>query len=200
MFKGLIRSLVRKIINSSYIDSLIHFTCVDKVILGQSSRFYRQAKVENMSGEKEKISIGSNSYIRGELLVFPYGGEITIGDYCYVGEDTRIWSGESIVIGNHVLIAHNVNISDFSHETNHAEREQGFKKLISTGHPKSKGEIPTAPVVIEDNVAIYPQVNIARGVRIGKGSIISAGSVVFSDVPPFTLIMGNPGRKMMKLS
>ncbi len=200
MFARLIGYLVRIIINADFIDRLKHLAYASAVTLGQGSRFYRQVRVYNMSGKKEKISIGSNSHIRGELLVFPYGGEIKIGDYCYIGEDTRIWSGGKIVIGNNVGIAHNVNIVDFSHETNYLERAEGFRKLVITGHPKEKGNIPISPIIIEDHVSIYPNVNIARGVKIGAGSIISAGSVVITDVPPFTLMMGNPARAMMKIS
>lgn len=172
--------------------------CFKNCIHGNSF-FYEEARIRNFPKNKNKISIGDNTHIRGELLVFNYGGQIEIGNWCYVGEGTRIWSGEKISIGNHVLIAHNVNIMDFSHETNYKARATGFMNLIATGHPKEKGEIPTGSIVIEDHVAIYADVNIARGVRIGMGSIISAGSVVINDVPPCTLIMGNPGRQMMKL-
>lgn len=189
----------RKFLDFDFLGRLKRLAYADIVTLGHGSRFYRQSNVNNLGRKKGLIRIGCNSHIRGELLVFPYGGEISIGDYCYIGEGARIWSGENIFIGNHVLIAHNVNIIDFAHETNHQTRATGFMNLIATGHPKEKGEIPTASIIIEDHVVIYPQVNIARGVRIGMGSIISSGSAVINDVPPFTVVMGNPARQMMKI-
>lgn len=175
----------------------LHYSSV--VTLGVGSRFYRQASVVNMQQKKERIRIGRNSFIRGELLVFPYGGDIQIGDWSFIGEGTRLWSGEKIIIGNHVGIAHNVNIVDCAHETDHLERAAGFERILSKGHPEEKGNIPTAPIIIEDYVAIYPNSSISRGVRIGEGSIISAGSVVLGDVPPFTLMLGNPARPMKNL-
>ncbi len=61
--------------------------------------FYENAVVYNFQMDNSKIFIGRNTHIRGELLVFKYGGKISIGDDCYVGEGTRIWSGESLIIG-----------------------------------------------------------------------------------------------------
>jgi acetyltransferase-like isoleucine patch superfamily enzyme len=152
-----------------------------------------------MQHDKAKIRVGINSHIRGELLIFPYGGDIQIGDSTYIGEGTKLWSGEQIVIGSHVGIAHNVNLIDFAHETDHIQRAAGFEQIFAVGHPKDKGSIPTAPIIVGDYVAIYPNSIISRGVRIGEGAIISAGSVVLSDVPPFTLMLGNPARPMKSL-
>ena len=50
------------------------------------------------------------------------------------------------------------------------------------------------PVVIEDEAWIGAQVTILAGVRIGRGAVIGAGSVVTSDVPPATIVAGNPAR------
>jgi acetyltransferase-like isoleucine patch superfamily enzyme len=164
------------------------------------SYFYNTTKIENFQNKKEKVQIGYNTHIRGELLIFPYGGEIKVGNNSFIGEQTKIWSAESIIIGDYVAIAHNVNIMDFNHETNHLERAHSLKQILTQGHPKIKGNIITAPIIIEDYVAIYSNVNIMRGVRLGKGSIISAGSVVFNDVPPFSLVMGNPARVFGKVN
>jgi len=183
----------------SMYELAVNLQCTTEVTLGDGSRFYKQATVVNMQHDKSKIKIGRNTHIRGELLVFPYGGEIQIGDVCYIGDGTRLWCGEKIVIGNHVAIAHNVNIIDHAHESNHLERAAGIERILTRGHPEIKGNIPSAPIIIEDYVAIYPNSNISRGVRIGEGAIISAGSVVLGDVPPFTLMSGNPARPMMNL-
>lgn len=171
----------------------------EKCLLGEASVLYYSSKIINYS-EKEKIFIGKNTHIRGELLVYPYGGGISIGDFTYVGDGTVIRAAERITIGNNVLIAHNVNIFDTdSHEINWKEREEGFKTIIEKGHPLSKGHIKTAAVVIEDNVWISYNVSILKGVRIGKGAIVAAGSIVTKDVEPFTLVAGNPAKFIKKL-
>ena len=181
------------------LELVVNFRYSWAATLGNGSRFLKQASVVNMQKDKTKIVIGRNSRIRGELLVFRYGGEIQIGDVCYIGEGTRLWSGERITIGNYVGIAHNVTIADFAHEPDHQERARGNERILTKGHPGEKGNIPTAPIAIQDHVAIYPNSIISRGVTIGEGAIISAGSVVLSDVPPFTLMLGNPARPMRTL-
>jgi len=93
-----------------------------------------------------------------------------------------------------VLIGHNVNIIDFSHKSKSIDRAEAFRKLIADGHPTEKGNIPTRPIVIEDDVIIYAGANIVMGVTIGKASIISAGSVVIKDIPPYSQVLGNPGK------
>lgn len=178
---------------NNYINSMLK-----NVIIGEGSAIYKEAMIENFSNSINNITIGKGSHIRGELLVFPYGGKIEIGDNCFVGEGSKLWSGDHIKIGNHVGIAHNINIVDFAHESNHLVRAEGVKNIFLHGHPKDKGEIPSAPIVIEDYVAIYPNACILRGVTIGKGSIVSTGSVVMSNIPEFSLVVGNPARVVGK--
>lgn len=50
------------------------------------------------------------------------------------------------------------------------------------------------PVTIEDDVWIGSRVTILPGVHIGKGVIIGAGSVVTKDIPPYTIVAGNPAK------
>lgn len=188
------------IINKRLIEAKIN-NCINQVIIGEGSRFYEQARVFNFQSNKEKIKITNGTHIRGELLLFPFGGEIVIGDNCYIGEYTRIWSAESIKIGNNVLISHNVNIMDTnSHELNYLERAEGYKKMLQEGHPKVKPNVKTAPIIIEDYVWINFNVVISKGVTIGKGAIIAANSVVNTDVPPFTLFAGNPAKVVKHLN
>jgi acetyltransferase-like isoleucine patch superfamily enzyme len=166
---------------------------------GKGVTFFEEARVFNYANNRTLIEIGNETYIRSELLIFPYGGKICIGNYCYIGEGTRVWSGDGITIGNNVLISHNVNIMDFAHERSHIERAEGFRSLIKKGHPLEKGNIPTDKIVIEDDVAIYAGAHIVMGVTIGKGSVISAGAVVSSNVPPFSVVAGNPGKVVWKI-
>jgi acetyltransferase-like isoleucine patch superfamily enzyme len=176
-----------------------HVSDCNKNVINKGATFYPEASVVNLKKDPAKIIIGEGTHIRGELLVFPYGGEIKIGMNCYVGKDTMIWSGESIHIGDNVMIAHHVNIIDFAHETASIDRAEGFRNLIAKGHPLEKGKIPTKKIYIEDYVAIYSGAHIIMGVTIGKGSVISAGCVVLSDVPAFSLVSGNPGKVVWKI-
>lgn len=155
--------------------------------LGDGSKIGPEAVIENIHGRPEFIVIGKNSYCRGRLLTYGHGGQILIGDWCYVGVRTEIWSMNLIKIGNRVLIAHDVNIHDGTgHSFDPAERHAHFRAIMTSGHPTSRSCLPgvySSPVIIEDDVWISFGVTILRGVRIGAGSIIAAGSIVTSDVP-----------------
>ncbi len=171
----------------------------NQITINNGSSITEHAQVFNMQST-DKIQISSGTVVEGELLVFAYGGSIVIGENCYVSKGTRIWSGESVKIGNNVLISHNVNIIDTnSHEIDHLIRAERYANLLKKGHPKEKGPIETAPIIIEDYAWISFNVTILKGVTIGKGAIIAAGAVVTKDVPPFTLVAGNPARIIKKL-
>ncbi len=51
-------------------------------------------------------------------------------------------------------------------------------------------------VIIEDDCWIGAGAIILNGITIGKGSVVGAGSVVTKDVPPYTIVAGNPARKI----
>ncbi len=163
-------------------DALRHIATI-----APSTQISFEGSIENLLGDPACIMIGRDSYIRGRLLTYAHGGKISIGDDYYVGVRSEIWSMESISIGNRVLIAHDVNIHDgTAHSLNATERHAHYRKILTTGHPKTKTELPgvhSAPVIIEDDVWISFGVIILKGVRIGRGSVIAAGSIVTKDVP-----------------
>jgi maltose O-acetyltransferase len=171
------------------------YKCKKQVTIGKNSKFHLGSEVHNLQIRKDRIVIGENTHIRGELLIWPYGDGISIGNNTYVGKNTIIRAGEKITIGNSVLIAHNVTIIDSdSHEINYLERDEGFRRMLTEGHPALKGNVSTSPITIEDYAWISYNVCILKGVTVGKGAIIGAGSVVTKDIPPFTLYAGNPAK------
>ncbi|MFN7689789.1 MAG: acyltransferase, partial [Bacteroidota bacterium] len=96
-------------------------------VTGKSVIFYPETIVSNQQNKPEHIVIGEQTHVRCTLLIFKYGGKITIGNHCYVGDGSRIWSGDAVKIGNHVLIAHNVNIIDTqAHELHADERSKRY--------------------------------------------------------------------------
>ncbi len=168
--------------------------------LGARSKLLKSAKIRNIRGVQNCIKIGSDSVIAGELLVFRHGGSIDIGEWCYIGEDSRIWSSISISIGDRVLVSHNVNVFDsLTHPVRKKERHLHFKSIMQTGHPEVL-DLSENPVVIEDDVWIGANASILRGVHISTGAIIGAGSVVTKDVPPYTIVAGNPARIIRELA
>lgn len=171
-------------------------TCV----MGPRTRLSFTASIDNISSTSKSILIGSNSIIKGQLLVFPHGGHIHIGDWCYLGESSRLWSSSSIRIGNRVVIAHNVNIFDSQTHPISAElRHRHFRQIALFGHPHSI-DLGEKPVNICDDVWLAAGATILRGVTVGTGAIVGAGSVVTQDVPPWTMVAGNPAKIVRRLS
>jgi acetyltransferase-like isoleucine patch superfamily enzyme len=61
------------------------------------------------------------------------------------------------------------------------------------------GEVSAKPVTIERGAWIGVGALILPGVTVGHGSIVGAGSVVNADVPPNTLVEGNPAKVVRAL-
>jgi acetyltransferase-like isoleucine patch superfamily enzyme len=167
----------------------------------RTTKFYDTSCIINNLNTPSTITIGANSHVKGELLVFGHGGNISVGSYCYIGENARIWSGKKIEIGNRVLISHDVNIFDnLIHPINPELRHKQFVNIITIGQPKQIGTLDEREVKICDDVLIGAAAIILRGVTIGKCSIIGAGSVVTKSIPPYSIVAGNPARIIRELS
>lgn len=157
-----------------------------------SSVFYPGSAVVNNLLDPQAIRIGEHCHVKGELLTFGNAGSIVLGDYCFVGEQTHIWSAGNITIGDRVLISHNVNIFDNNtHPLSPKKRHEQFKAILNSGHPKHI-DLQVEPVVIEDDVLIGCMSIVLKGVKIGKGAVVGAGSVVTRDIPAYAIVAGNP--------
>ncbi|WP_091891805.1 acyltransferase [Bradyrhizobium sp. Rc2d] len=168
--------------------------------LDRGARLTGKARVRNIAGDSSLITIGRGSIIQGELLTFAHGGRIRLGQWCYVGEHSRIWSAAEIAIGDRVLIAHSVNIFDnLTHPIHAAARHSQFKMIAQTGHPRELN-LGEKPVRIEDDVWVGAGSFVLRGVTIGRGAIVGAGAVVTSDVPAYCIAAGNPAAIVRELS
>lgn len=168
-------------------------------LLGTGSVLYPTASIINALNRQENIAVGNFCHIRGELFLFGHGGKIVMGDYCYLGDNSRIWSAKNIRIGNRVLISHNCNIFDNdTHPLEPEARHRQYVDIITTGHPKEI-DLKEEEVIIEDDVLIGANATVLKGVTLGKASIVGTGSVVTRDVPPYTVVAGNPARVVKEL-
>lgn len=166
----------------------------------RTTRFLSESFVYNLSAHRESICIGQRTVIRGELFVFAHGGRIEVGDWCYIGVGSRIWSSAGIRIGNRTLISHNVEIHDTNaHAISAYERHMQFDEMLSSGHQTNLPNVGHAPIVIGDDVWIGFRSVILKGVNIGNGAIVAAGSLVLGDVPSWSMVAGNPARVIRKL-
>ncbi|MDQ7090847.1 MAG: acyltransferase [Methylococcales bacterium] len=113
--------------------------------------------------------------------------KLVIGDRTSIQFYFHCGAAESVTIGNDVLIAGRVYISDHDHE------------IDDLAVPPIRSGLTTTPVVIEDEVWIGEGVAILKGVTIGKRAVIGANAVVTRDVPPYTVVGGIPARVIRKI-
>lgn len=125
----------------------------------------------------ELFSIGTNSYVAAGAIV---RGRVVIGDDSSINAAAHV-AGD-VVIGSHVMIGGMVSIYGFDH--GHARVDV----------PMSLQGLTTKGVAIEDDVWIGANAVVIDGVRIGAHSVVAGGAVVTKDVPPYTIVGGNPAR------
>jgi acetyltransferase-like isoleucine patch superfamily enzyme len=144
---------------------------------------------------KGDIIIGDDCWIDGKstfTFAHRYADNPTleIGNHSAIGHECTLVVGKRIKIGNDCLISGQTMIFDSNgHHTDTACRRAGL--------PPPPEEI--REVVIGDDVWIGVRSIIFPGVRIGNGSIVSAGSVVRTHVPPYSVVSGNPARVVLRL-
>jgi lipopolysaccharide O-acetyltransferase len=117
------------------------------------------------------------------------GSDVAINDYVHIG------AVKSITIGNRVLIASKVFISDHDHG---CYGKGGIHSDPRT--PPGQRPLSASPVVIEDDVWLGEFVSVLPGVSIGKGSIIGAMSTVTRDVPPYSIAVGSPAHVIKRFN
>lgn len=152
--------------------------------------------------EKESIlkqlfaNTGSNVSV-GTPFICDYGRNISIGNNVSINMNCTFVDCNQITIGNHVLIASNVQLYTATHPIELSERltpdwnddsEQYFCRTYAL------------PIIIEDCCWLGGGVIVLPGVTIGKGSVIGAGSVVTKDIPPNSLAVGNPCRVIRSIN
>ncbi len=139
------------------------------------------------------ITIGNNVSFRKLCIITAhdkyydqkFNPQITIGDNCCFGQHNHITAINEIKIGNGVLTGSWVTITDNSH---------GKTDLNSMQNPPINRDLYSkGKVIIDDNVWIGDKATILPGVHIGEGAIIAANTVVTKNVPPYSIIAGNPG-------
>lgn len=136
-----------------------------------------------------------NPYIRfvGRNAQITLNVGIDLGEYFVLGEFAAIEVGDSdpVFIGNDVGMGRGAFLRSANHAVDDVE-----SVIQSQGHKSKKVEFQgkVYSIVIEDDVLIGANSIILSGAHIGRGSVVSAGSVVSSEVPPYSVVVGNPGR------
>lgn len=157
----------------------------------------------------EQRIIRKNFEIRGKAMI-SFGRQLTTGVGCRIeaftadgNKDKKLFLGDriqindyvhiscihSVKIGDDVLIASHVYISDNSHGSYKGDANDTSPDIIPTQRPYYVDS-----VIIGDRVWIGEGVIVMPGVTIGDGAIIGAHSVVNNDIPNNCMAVGSPAK------
>lgn len=114
--------------------------------------------------------------------------QIVIGSNCQINDSVHIAAIESICIGDNVLLASRVFITDHQHGDYSGDDQSNPIEIVA------KRRLSSKPVKIFDNVWLGEGVVVMPGVTIGENSIIGANSVVTKDIPENSIACGVPAK------
>jgi acetyltransferase-like isoleucine patch superfamily enzyme len=134
------------------------------------------------------IEIGGNTIIMYGAILHVYNfrdlpkAKISIGRDSLIGEYSVIRGQGGVQIGDRVYTSPLTQIIAVNHVFDNPDQP-----FIDQG-------ITAEGIVIEDDVWLGSGAIVTDGVRIGRGAVVAAGAVVTHDVPPHTVVGGNPAR------
>lgn len=154
----------------SYVHTSVHILGKNNIQIGVNTCVSEGGWLNVNSRQKDKISI-------------------TIGDNCYIGKQNFFTSGELITIGDYTLTTIGCKFIGSSHIIDNPE----IPYLLT-------GTTLTNKIIIGVNCFIGADATVLGNIRVGHGSVVGANSLVLRDVPPFSLVVGNPAKIQKRYS
>ena len=110
-----------------------------------------------------------------------------IGKNCKISSHTFICEG--VTIEDNVLIGHNVTfINDLYPRATNAD-----------GKPQTEVDWVCIPTLVKKGASIGSSATLLCGITVGENSMVGAGSLVLKDVPPNTIVAGNPAKILRRI-
>ncbi len=132
---------------------------------------------------KNNVMIGSRAWFQTVD-----SGKITIGSGTHIGRDAVLSARDEITIGENCLLSYRVSILDHDHKL-----DRSIKSPMRSGLTKGQ------KVTIGNNCFIGANVCIIKGVTLGNHCVVGANSVVTKSYPAFSMLGGNPAKRIKKL-
>ncbi len=162
-------------------------------------RLKKNHTVLNTVNVEKDIKIGKWSSVSKRVIL---GEEVEIGDFTYLNA-SKYWITieNKVKIGRYCSIAPGVHIGAGNHHINFVTThpilfDRYYLSALGEGTVQEVSGLidREKETIIGNDVWIGLGAIIKRGVNIGNGAVIAAGSVVVKDVPPFSIVGGNPAK------
>ena len=152
------------------------------------------------------LTVGADCLVHGRFVFETAGGTVKFAARSYFGGSTVICRTR-VSFGSNVFVAWGATFYDHdSHSMDFGDRRRDIDAHLSdfrAGRPalasKSWANVACAPIHVEDDAWIGMNALVLKGVTVGRGAIVGAGAVVAKDVPPWTVVVGNPARIVREL-
>jgi UDP-2-acetamido-3-amino-2,3-dideoxy-glucuronate N-acetyltransferase len=144
------------------------------------------------------------------------GENVSLQDFinlygCRIGDNTKI--GPFVEIQKNVTVGRNCKIQSHSFLCEGVSIEdEAFighgvmfindrypRSATASGALQTEADWKVVPTVVKKGASIGSNATILCGITVGEGAIVGAGSVVTKDVPPYTVVAGNPAKVIRKI-
>lgn len=183
LFRGLFRHAGKGTIFGSGL-TLRH---ADRISLGDDVMLDADCLLDARGAGDAGIVISDRVIVNRRASIQAKVGNIEIGRDCNIGAGVQIISQGPIVIEENVSVAGLSIIAGGRYVVEQDEERPGVKERITGG-----------PIRIGRNARIGMAAIIQDGVALGENAIVAPGAVVFEDVPPDTVVWGNPARPVRR--
>ena len=186
----MLKTLVRRYVPARWREFVSIYRSKGHLSIGTGSRVHRTAQILG----RQNVRIGKNSCISERVwLNVNNRGEneiaISIGDNTFIGRDNFFSSGHAIRVGEYCLTTIGCRFISSSHIA-----ETPWLPILSTGTTQDD------TITIGPNCFFGAGATVLGNLEIGHGSVIGANSLVLTDLPAFSLAIGNPARVLKRYS
>lgn len=184
----------------------VKFRFKKNLITGKDTFFLPQFSL-SLSNEKQKVSMGDQCLLGVRIISEGENAYFKFGDRVYIGK-SNIICRTGIEFENDIMVAWGVTFYD--HDSHSLDAEYRKQDIITQIEDYKKNKknflqhknwdvVKSKPIKVCNNAWIGMNATILKGVTIGEGAVVAACAVVAKDVPPYTVVAGNPAVVVKKI-
>ena len=119
-------------------------------------------------------------------LNLEYGCNLVCGERVFINFGATILAQAKVTLGDGVMIGPNCSLITVGHPVNDHEMRAGGWEIAK-------------PITVGGNTWFGANVTVLPGISIGKNCVVGAGTLITTDIPDNSLVLGTPGRVVRKL-